>query len=146
LASAKAVEVNTEAIGQALITSLKTKAEPIAEAILVAAKTNAGDIQAALASGPAKDPEAAEILARVLPTISWVPQLPTEPGPDPSGNGVVLEAVLVSPDGSPAGRSPIERVLIKCPSDRPQPIIRVEVVPEPSTDVPPMYRDYPKTG
>ena len=135
-AMARAVEVNAIAIGQALITALKTKAEPIAEAVLVAARINAGEIQIALSTGPAKDPEAAEILARVLPAISWVPQIPTQTGPDPAGDGMVFEAILVAPGGEPLDRSPIKRVLVKFPADRPKPVIQVQVVPEPPTEVP----------
>jgi len=57
-AMATAAEIDSIAIGQALITALKRKAEPIAAALLVAARTNAGDIQVAIQSGPAQDPEA----------------------------------------------------------------------------------------
>ena len=137
-ALATAVDVDPVAIGEALITSLKRKAEPIAEALKVAAKTNAGGVQAALESGPAKDPEAREILARVLPSISWVPQYTTQPGPDPAGGGVVLEAILVSTDSQ---RSPIERVLVKFPASRPDPKIRVEVIRELPTEVPVASKD-----
>jgi len=143
-ALATAVEVDAEAVGDALTTALKTKAEPIAAALIVAAKTNAGAVQAALAHGPARDPEAREILARVLPSISWVPQFLTEVGPDPAGGGVVLEAVLV-PSGEAipgqALRSPIERVLIKFPGARTDPVILVRVIPELPQGVPEVPQD-----
>ena len=132
--------IDPTAIGQALITALKRKAEAIGKAILVAARTNAGDMQAAIQAGPAQDPEASEILARVLPSISWVPQAPTKPGPDPAGGGVILEAVLTAEDeqgGEVAtGRSPLERVLIKFPASRPHPEISVRVIPVLPEDVP----------
>jgi len=70
-----------------------------------------------------------------------VPQLPTEPGPDPSGDGVVLEVLLVAPGGEPVGRSPIESVLVKFPADRSEPVSRVQVVPEPSIGIPPVSED-----
>ena len=139
-ALAVAVRFDPEAIGQAFISALKLRAEAIAEAIKVAAKKDAGGIQIALQTGPAQDPEAREILARVLPSISWVPQLPPQPGPDPAGDGVVLEAIL-TPGGDDAGQggvsfSPVERVLIKFPENRPTPILRIEVLSSQPADVP----------
>ena len=70
-----------------------------------------------------------------------MPQLPTEPGPDPSGDGVVLEVLLVAPGGDRPTGSPIESVLVKFPADRSEPVSRVQVVPEPSIGIPPVSED-----
>ena len=69
-----------------------------------------------------------------------MPQIPRETGPDPAGEGVVLEAVLTALDeqGEPAvaGHSPSKKVLIKFPASRIDPRISVRVIPVLPEDVP----------
>jgi len=121
-AVATAAEIDSIAMGLALIAVLKHKTEPIATVLLVSARTNIGDIQTAIQSGSAQDPGQNLTGFGVSPSISWVPQIPTETGPGLAGEGVVLEAVLNALDeqGEPAvaGHSPTERMLIKFPASR----------------------------
>jgi len=136
-ALAVAVGFDPEAIGQAFVHALKLKAEAIAQAIEFAANDNAGGIQTALQTGPALDKEASEILARVLPSISWVPQQSPEPGRDPAGDGVVLNAVLVpGDDAHNLESSPVSQILVKFPENREEPVIRVQVVEDLPPDIP----------